>query len=338
MASIILNDYSPEISLNPTNAPGTPSASIGGGFLMYSNNPEKVFSGDIADNGRWLGRQSVRGAGQVYLWHVNATGSTINSTILIYNPSASNSITVTSSNYGTTNATGISDASAWVSYLNTSSSISTTIGPGGYGSLPALNLTVANGSNYGVVARLNVTIAGTGSAADAVLWDLAYISNSSGATGPASTVGSKQNGYSATGSYNYLNFPTMAPTTLNGIKYNFGYVGDDFTSTDMVWVSGGSHTGYIECCYGSQYNVTIPLYNNSGSTQTLRIFLGSIGGFVFPVVNGYGVIAKKEWVDAWTYVDVVETTLGPYGSETINFTLMISAISASPLHIGARVY
>jgi hypothetical protein len=93
-----------------------------------------------------------------------------------------------------------------------------------------------------------------------------------------------------------------------------------------------------EACYGSQYNVTIPLYNNSGSTQTFRIFIGSIGGYVLPVVNGYGVIRKKEWADPFTYVDVVETTIGPFGSETINFTLIISAISASSLHIGARLY
>jgi hypothetical protein len=72
---------------NGTPAPrGSSSLYVGGGWFFYSNNPESVYSDDLADNGRWLNRTTVWGSGHIYTWHSNQTGGTINNCILIYNP------------------------------------------------------------------------------------------------------------------------------------------------------------------------------------------------------------------------------------------------------------
>ena len=46
--------------------PATKSSSIDTSFLFFSNNPEEVKMADTADQGRFLYRDSVTGAGQVY--------------------------------------------------------------------------------------------------------------------------------------------------------------------------------------------------------------------------------------------------------------------------------
>lgn len=338
MPSVILNDTSPLLSLDPDWGTGTPSANITGGFLYYSNNPETVLTRDIADRGKWLSRHTCYGSGQLYTWHSNNVdigGGTIISTILVYNPSSTDSITITSSNYGTTNAVGPSDATAWVNYLNTTTPLSLTLGPGQYGNM--FPMVVDYNAHFGVVARLNITITGTSTPASAVIWDLAYQTNSGGATAQADPVTSRQSGYSSIGSYNYLNFPSVSPTTNDGLMYHFGYNTDSFGGSDLVDVTGNV-SGKVEGSYGSQFNVTIPVHNSFSTPRTFRVFLGSTGGPSFPVVNGYaGVIAKREWVTPHYSVDLIDATINPGATETINFTLMMAAMSASPYIFGARV-
>lgn len=333
MPSIILSPSSTANSLSPTQASGTPSATLGGGFLFYSNNPETVPSTARADSGKYLSRQTVTGSGQIYTWHENGTGGTVTSTILVYNPN-SYPITVSSSNNGITNSKGVSDTSAWVNYLKGTSPVSISIAPGKYDNLFVQS--IPNGNNFGVVARLNVVNSSTLASASAVLWDLVYTSDSSGGTAQAELSGGKQNGYGSVGSYNYLNFPTIAPTTTNGLTFSIGYNGDNFGSLDIVPVTGAS-SGRIEGSYGSQFYITMPIQNTDSVSRTFRVFLGDTGGFLFPVVNGYGgVVAYKDWVSAGTYVDVVDVTIPGSTTQTINFTVMFGAIGAAPIKIGAR--
>ncbi|WP_170936520.1 hypothetical protein [Paenibacillus aquistagni] len=195
---------------------------------------------------------------------------------------------------------------------------------------------VSVGNNYGVVAQFNVQRNDSSSPASAVLWDLAYVNNSSGATSQAPIDAAKKSGYSPTGSYNYLNFPMFSPTNKHGDFYEFGYnAGVDFHGSDLVPVTGGA-SGRVEDSYGSQFNITVPIKTQKLVTSKFRVFLGSIGGHLFPVVNGYNVIAKRDWVNPFAYVDVIETELLTGQTKNINFTLMLGAMSAAPMHIGVR--
>lgn len=333
MPTIVLNPSSTELSITPGTAPGTPNASLSGGFLFYSNNPETVPSLALADSGKYLSRQTVTGSGQIYTWHMNGTESSLNSTILVYNPN-SYSITVSSSNNGKTNANGASDTNAWITYLNGTTPTSITIGPLQYGNLFQQN--VPAGNNFGVFAGLSVVQENTSFPTSAVLWDLAYVSNSAGGTAQASLSGAKQNGYSSIGSYNYLNFPSVSPTTTNRLAFNIGYNSDSFGGTDLAYVNGVS-SGRVEGSYASQFYISMPVKNTDTVSRTFRVFLGGTGGFIFPVVNGYGgVIAKKDWTSPFRYVDVVDIQIPAGQTQTVNFTVMFGAIGAAPIFIGAR--
>lgn len=336
MPRVVLNEYSPTFTFadwnnDPPKATGSAAASFGGGFLFYSNNPESVTESALADKGCWLNRQSVSGAGQVYLWHQNDTGKYIRSVVSIYNPN-SYSINVTSTNYGTTNANGESDMNAWKKYLQTPSPIPITIAPYSYGSL--FDQYVAPGNNFGVVARLNITSGG--SPAGAIVYDLAYEYDSSAAWRIASPSGDKECGIGY-GFYNSLNFGAIAPKDTLGLYYGFGYYEDSFNGNDLVEITGGNSTGKIEGSFGQQLVITLPVRNSFNTTRTFRIAVGSRGGATIPVVNAYNAIGSKGWVSAYNAVDLIEAEIPGNQTTNLTFTLMICAISASPLYIGARV-
>ena len=86
-------------------------------FLFYSNNPETIYEKDLADNGKWLCRETVNGNGQVYTWHENGCSTAITSIILLHNPNPF-SIKVTASNIGKSNLTQWqSDILGWQDYF-----------------------------------------------------------------------------------------------------------------------------------------------------------------------------------------------------------------------------
>jgi hypothetical protein len=339
MPSIILTSTSPSFSYGtPVDGAGTPSASFSGGFLFYSNQPETVLSSGLADapNNSWLNKQTVNGSGIIYTWHKNATLSTIHNAISVYNPNTF-PITVSSLNYGTTNAYNVTDANAWLAYLNTSTTKSIVIQGLSYGTFFQLD-NISNNNNFGVMARMNIT--GNGSSASAVVWDIAWISNSSTATKFAPTDGGSMKVGVGNGYYNYLTFPTISPTTQAGVKYYYGSNIDSFTGNDLVNITGGTVTGKLEGSYGQQLNVTIPVQNNTGATRSFRVFVGSAAGSLSIAVNGYGnVKVKREYITVSQYVDVVETSQIANGAtENINFTIMMAAMSSANYRIGARAH
>ncbi|MCP1311357.1 hypothetical protein [Paenibacillus tyrfis] len=337
MAKIVLNEFSPTFSFaswdrEPSIATGSVSASFSGGFLFYSNNPESVTPPAIADSGCWLNRQQVSGNGQIYTWHQNDTGNSITSAITIYNPN-NFTINVNSSNWGQTSQKDASDSNAWINYLNEYSPISITIGSYGYGTI--FNFKVAPGHNFGVVARINITST-LGYAADAVIFDLAYQYDSSATSKFAELIGDKECGLGY-GYYNILDFGTIDGDSSIGRYHRFGYYGDDSGGNDLVTISGGNSHGKIECSYGQQLVVRLSIRNPYSYRRTFRVSLGSRGGAVIPVVNGYGGIGSKGWVSAYNAVDLIEIDIDSGSTEPVEFTLMICAISAAPLYLGARV-
>lgn len=124
--------------------------------FFYSNNPEQVVANSLADNGAWLARELISGNGQVYTWHINNTGKTIHSSILLYNPNAT-SITISFSNIGLTNGSG-TDRAAWVNYYkNTSGTKTFTLQPQQYLSPDVLHSLVGAGNLFGKIARFSVS-------------------------------------------------------------------------------------------------------------------------------------------------------------------------------------
>lgn len=317
---------------------GSSSVSFGGGYLFYSNSPETVYSSALADNGCWLNRASVTGEGQVYLWHNNSTGSQINSLLLIYNPNTY-AIKVTSTNHGTSNIYNGNDSSAWVSYFITSS-ISTTINAGSWGSMFAQTIPASN--NFGVVARTNVTNNSSGAAASAVFYDIAYISNSSGATTFAAP-NTGQRGHSTgskSGFYNTLSFNTITPTdSTNGIGYKIGASSDTFSGNDLVYLTddSGQTTGDLDGSYGQQLVIILPIHNGTSSARSFRIFIGSTGGLSYPLVNLNGSSASYASTNPYYYRDVIDTgTIAIGDTTTVTFFLVVPAIASTPYVIGAR--
>lgn len=333
-ASLVTNSTAQ--SLSPTYVSnGTGSAALGGGYLFYSNNPESVYTSHLADNGKWLNKATVTGAGQVYTWHVNKTGSTIKSCLLIYNPN-NYTIKVTSTNRGLTNGNGITDSNAWTSYFQ-GSTTSITVAAKSYGNM--FLQSVPNNYNFGIVARTNVTNNSTGAVASAIFHDIAYISNSGGANSFAAAVaGSKRRGL-APNYYCTMNFATVSPTNANGIAYKIGTQTDTFNGNDLAYVTDGSGatSGPLDGAYGEQIQVSIPIKNTTGTARSFRIYIGSNGGYSFPLVNLSGTTAKYQWIPAFKYVDVIDSGVIANGSTvTVTFFTVVPAISSTPYVIGVR--
>lgn len=310
-------------------------------FLFYSNNPETLDSADLADNGKYLNMASVSGNGQVYIWHANKTGQTIKHCVLVYNPN-SYAVRINVTNYGLTNTsnTGASDAVAWEKYYN-GQSTSLTVAAGGYGNL--FLSSVPNNYNFGVVARLNIVKSGTSTAAGVTLYDLAYVSNSSGATGFAtaeSYAATKRTRGKGAGYYTVITFPTVSPTNADGVGYTIAASNDSFSGADCSVITDGSGqaSGVLEGAYGQQYNITIPIKNTTGSACKFRIYIGSRGGYAFPFVNFAGGIAKyTSAISSMQYVDVIETdTIASGSTASINFSTVVTAMAATPYFIGVR--
>lgn len=332
MATLITG--SPAVSRSPSwAAKGSSSVSFGGGFLFLSDSPEYVTTSALADNGCWLNRASVTGSGQVYLWHNNNTGSQIHSMLLIYNPNPF-SITVTSTNHGTTVSTG-NDSNAWASYFITST-ISTTISAGGWGSM--FPLSVPNNYDFGVVARTRVTNS-SGSNAGAIFYDLAYLTDSSGASTFAASQPGARRGH-GNSYYNTLNFATIAPTSsTNGTAYTIGAISDTFSGSDLIYITddSGQTSGYEEGSYGQQLVVNLPIRNNTGAARSFHIFVGSTGGYSFPLVNMNGSTAQYGITNAFSYRDVIDTgTIAAGATTTVSFFLVVPSMSSTPYVIGAR--
>lgn len=320
------------------------------GYLFYSQSPEKIDSTDLADAGKWLNRNTVTGAGLVYTWHNNDTGLKITNHILIYNPSTTDTIVVTSSNYGTSNAT-FTDSNAWKSYFTYGLTPKTVeVAPGGYGSL--FSQSIENGKNFGIVARTNVTKKGTTSAASAVFYDIAYYSASKSGNATAFATADppsslRQRGV-GTGYYTTLNLPELAPAAnTDGIAFKFGSSSGSFNGTDLPYLvdaaptSEGNTTGNVRGGYGQQYNISLNIKNTTGVARSFRVYAGSNGGNAFPFVYMGGAITSypsyADQTPAFQYRDIIDTgVIQPNATVTVSFFYTVPAMSSAPNIIGVR--
>jgi len=308
-------------------------------FFFYSNEPETVKATDLADAGKWLNMASVYGKGQVYAWHKNGAGIKINSYLLIYNPGSS-AITVKATRYGTTNAADVSDSNAWASYFG-SSNVSVTIQAGQWGSL--FSQSVAKDNHYGYVAYVSITNS-SGNPMGAVFYDLAYNTNSSGATMCASIEkgGKRGLGVKFTTTVNLNTITMTASNMVGGLACTFGGITDTFSGTDRAYITDGSGatTGYLNGCFGQVLDITMPIKNTTGVSRSFYIYYGSIvqpKGFSFPLVVLGNKIAKYIWIKGGEYVDVIDT--GPIDNtktKTINFKAVIPGVSMTLIAIGVR--
>ena len=119
--------------------------------LFYCNNPEEVFKMHLADNGKFLTRNTVQGVGSIYTWHANRTNSPIHNTILAHNPNPF-TIRITCTGYGTINQPYGSDVLSWKNYFESVGHKVITIPAYGYASLFTINNIPAN-NTFGVLSR-----------------------------------------------------------------------------------------------------------------------------------------------------------------------------------------
>src|SRR5665647_1477321 len=247
------------ITINTALSDQHGSFSSQGGFLFYSNNPESVKDRDLADNGCWLNRANPVGMGQVYVWHNNATGKTIESELYVLNPSESNDIIIKSNQYGLTNGVGVNDVAAWDSFLESNqTSISVLVKPGQ--SVELFKQTVTPNNNFGIVAAVNITDT-KGNPAEAVFEDLVYYKDNL-ATGYAQLDGIT-NGCRGEGS-SYQNKLTFDPITMNGhnyFTYKISSGNDSLHGTDLVKITdyGNSKETLLEGSYGVVMTITFPI-------------------------------------------------------------------------------
>ncbi|MFC4775815.1 hypothetical protein ACFO9Q_03355 [Paenibacillus sp. GCM10023252] len=342
MASLITG--STAVSRSPEWASkGTSTVSKGGGYVFFSDNPEAVDSTDLVDAGKWLNKDTVSGAGFVYLWHHNTTGAPLKHALLVYNPN-NFAIKVTSSNHGITNASGDSDSSAWLDYFSgTVTQAPVVINPTSFGVLFQQNINTGN--NFGIIAKTNVTNNSTSAAASASFYDVAWVNSYIGATGYAAKKSATMRRGKGPTYYNTISLAAISPSdSVNGVAYQIcgstDYPGV-FGTDDLVYITdpAGVCSGLNHGSYGQQMAVTLKVKNTYSTAKNFKIYMGKTGpGFSFPLINMAGVSLSYKWKAGNTYVDMIDTGSVPANSEvTVSFFLVIPAVSSTPFVIGARM-
>jgi len=342
--------------------------------FFYCNNPEKVNFEDLADSGKYLTYNFIeKSSGQLYTWHVNTSGRSISSVILIQNHNAF-PIKVSFTNIGLTNASAGSDKAAWESYYNGTKSESVEIPAQGYKSVLVQN-NIPSGYVFGKIARFKITNK-SGSPASAYFYDLAYAqSQNSGnahsfAAGddprdeiPNSVARNSRRRGTGKGFYNYLTIGTSAKpvelsatktarsATVGGVYAQDAVNGhsDSFNGDDMVIIQGtgtvsdtvsqNNDSGYLFGCYGMQMRVTMTIKNSTNQAREVRVFMGCKNTAV-PIFARYNKAFYKfsNTVPKGKIRDVI--TLGTVAAgavTTIEFDTVVLAQSAAPFHIGARL-
>ena len=205
---------------------------------------------------------------------------------------------------------------------------------------------IPNNGVFGVIARLNVTNNSTGSAASATLYDLAWVSNSGGASQVADPDGTgRPRGIASTGYWNTINFATITPANQYGTYYTLASPSDTFSGADVPYVSdpSGRASNYAWGNYGAQMNISLPIYNSSSSTRTFRIYVGSTGGGFFPAFyykgTGYRYSPPGKWgnIEHHDALDILEVQVGANTTVTETFQVVVPAVSNAPLCVGARL-
>lgn len=319
----------------PTEKGGTVSSQ--GGFLFYSNNPEYVYSFALADKGCWLNRAEVSGSGQVYVWHNNAVGKTIQSVLCVSNPNKS-TIVIKSNQCGLTNGYLSADTAAWNSYLTSGQpGISIEVEPGQ--SVELFRQLVATGNNYGIIADLSITDA-KGEPAKALLKDLAYDEKSNWVFKYAAPDGSSRNRGVGESFQNIITFNPVKISDKNYCAYSIGASNDSLKGQDLLKIkdSGSNNDGLLAGSYGQLITINLPIRNNYRRDQNFGIFIGSIGGNCYPFVK---LKEKTSFVSLpvkpFVAYDMIQTgEIGFHATKTVSFSLVIPALSSTPLIIGVH--
>jgi hypothetical protein len=276
----------------------------------------------------------------VYTWHQNNSGYTLTSVLLIYNYN-SYTIKVSAPNYGLTNGTD-SDSAAWKSYFG-GQSTSVTIPAGGYQSL--YTRSIQNGKNWGIISRLNITNNSTGASAGATVFDLAYYDSSK--SGNAQSFAPVDGSPCQRGKGNdfFANVTCTLPITsshgTNGQRVNFGSIrGSSFSGNECVTLvdASGQVGGKLEGAYGEQMNITVTVQNQTGSSRSFRIYLGSSSGDHTPVCSLNGsTVSYNNIATQRTYYDVIDLGVISNGSSTaVNFFSVLPGGTSTPYSFGAR--
>ncbi|MGI5921633.1 MAG: hypothetical protein ACOX6I_07840 [Syntrophomonadaceae bacterium] len=306
-----------------------------GGFLFYSNNPETVYNDHLADNGCWLNQGLVSGRGQIYVWHQNGTNKTINADLLVTNPN-STSIMVKSNQYGLTNGMDVSDVRAWDTYLTSrQAGISIMVEPGQ--TVPLFNQAVAPSYNYGIVAAVNITDI-NGNPAQAFLEDIAYHQKISKVKF-AGYDGTKRCRGIGSSYQSIITFDPVKITDRNFYAYSIGAREDSLDGKDLVKIKDGSNNkeSLLEGNYGQVMTINLPIKNSYRSNQNFAVFIGSIGGYSFPLVELNKTSCIYVPVKPFSAYDMIQTGKINRGSTvTVSFTLVIPALSSTPLIIGVH--
>lgn len=307
-----------------------------GGFLFYSNNPEYIYDCALADNGCWLNRAEVSGNGQVYVWHNNASNKTIKSVLCVSNPNNS-SIIIESNQYGLTNGLHSADTDAWDSYLTSSQpGISIEVEPGQ--TVQLFKQSVAKYNNFGIVAAVNITDL-NGNPVKAVLKDLAYCYQSNSVSKFAPADASDRTRGIGKSYQNTITFNPVALTGNNYFAYSIGAAQDSLNGKDLLEIKDCSKNKetILSGNYGQVMTINIPITNHYRRDQNFGIFIGSIGGYSYPFVKLNETSCVNTPVKPFSARDMIQSGKIDLGStKTVSFTLVIPALSSTPLIIGVH--
>ena len=176
-----------------------------------------------------------------------------------------------------------------------------------------------------------------------MLFDLAYADSdlSGNATAFAPSDGKGRVRGQGKGYIVRLPFPTLEPTAKGkGYRFASGNNDDYFGTTDCVYITdpSGSASGVLEGGYGQIFNMELKIKNTTGTSRKFRVFMGSHGGNCFPFVYFDKTLAYyTKWFVAGKYVDIIESdTITNGATASINFQIVVPALSGAPYFIGAR--
>jgi hypothetical protein len=322
------------IVTNPTARGGTVTKE--GGFLFYSNNPEYVYYSDLADRGCWLNRAEVKGSGQVYTWHNNATGTEIKSYLSITNPHRT-SIFIESSHYGLTNALHATDAKAWKNYFDSNqTAIKVEVKPGE--TVQLFKQSIDRYNNFGIVAALNITDI-NGNPATALLKDIAHNYPGNHTYKYARSDGTSRNRGVGSSYQTTITFKPVALTGNNYFTFSLGSANDSLNGEDLLEIKDGSNNneGLLAGNYGQIMTINIAIKNAYKADQNFGIFIGSIGGYSYPFVRLEETSLVSFPVKPFRTYDMIQSGKIDLGSiKTVSFDLVIPALSSTPLIIGVH--
>ena len=334
--------------------------------LFYCNNPEQIYEKHLADNGKYLTRNKVEGIGQIYTWHENKTSSAIHNTILAYNHN-SFPITITCTNYGTTNHPYSSDVLAWKNYFDGVGRKAITIPAYGYANLFMIE-NIPRNNAFGVLSRYIIDAPGIDPnnepRATVTLFDLVYQDPAKSGNGQsiADNDGDDSRPRGAGVGF-FMNIEVEFPYCVLG-KEEGALIGgtnatrdvtiqnppsnqvDTFYDHDLINVYDEGEKAPYEIYgklrktfgnFGVEMQCKIDVVNTSDIAKHYHVFIGSAGGLSYPIVSLNGeTLYQTEPLNEWTCREVIDVYVPAHDGEQFSFLLAIPARSSAPYIIGVR--